>query len=123
MTLDDGQTDVSYRLTVALSLLHSSASPGGKPPRKRSKPFVSMPYQAWHDLVDGMIDRMPIDIEEKVNASLCKICGDLVARGQQAVARLSTMNNNDPLVGMLMQLWTSHMAIANSLIRVRQGES
>lgn len=134
ITLDpDGRASVSYRLTVALSLLHLRGG-GASSHDKNSeddgwlRPFFS--------LVEGRCDRISQDNERKVQQTVERICADIVSDGEDAVkciaeerertqntgnfGALDKAENNgasdDALAGMVSRVWESDMWCARRLL-------
>ena len=132
--------DVSFRLTVALALLHL---PLNHPlhqearekvhSRKRSKltsgvneqPLakevvdgdeegILAPFMA---LVQGQSDNVSTDNARLCQESLLEICDMIVNESQAAIGELQTsiLHENDILVGMLRQLWKNEAWFAAEL--------
>jgi hypothetical protein len=128
-TLDeDGNPDVSYRLVIALNLLHCTpVDTHPKRPRKRSKTSSSpsnedhQPYKQFIDLVNGEIDNISTEIDIAVQESIRQMCKLIAEAADKAIQALSEIDGIDPLIGMLVQLWRSHSSIARALLKAKQA--
>jgi hypothetical protein len=113
---------------IALNLLHCTpvdAAP--KRPRKRSKTSSTafdedhQPYKQFVDLVNGETDSISREVDIAVQESTKEICNVIIEQAERAVPLLLEIDGNDPLIGMLVQLWRSHSSIARALPKAKQA--
>lgn len=104
---DDGEIDISFRLTVALSMLALDLSSAN--PREAAR------FTAF---VNGRADCVSEENKESVAKILNSICAGIVAKADAALKELSDEFSHleDPLVDAIMSLWRSERHFAASLL-------
>ena len=116
----EGNTDVSYRLTIALALLNLPRRPPKKQKTGRSDyPTAETAYDPWLALVNGDVASISAENDAATRASLLEMCRDLERHAVGALEGIRRdMPQEDALIKMFRKLWETELWFAREVMRM-----